>query len=437
MERFSDSKIEQVERIVALLHNATYPGDGMWRFKTACEMVARGAAAEVEHGDLDVSNCTWFAASVKILAMESANGLHGWSCFTPKEQTEVVAAFLPAAKALVRWVNAIRKDDAREQECDWRDIGFMDTAPESVILEKLNGYGRGPSEKLLRNLLFTENYRREIIYNSLFFKQLNFGLDTDGEYLDYVDPVDPADIEECNAVIRTLYEARAAREGRKDAPIPTLPEKNLQAIMEDLSESNEPFLERERQENAELCRQVDERIKRLGGNHSLFPTTVANPLSAAVRPAMPDAPSPSSPSVRDEPPTRKETIGRFVVERSDAMMRVMDTQNEKRYEIGRSTGNAAKAVMTLIRDYAAGNRQVHDSSREWKGAMQPGRGDATHFKEEQIFMLPKWNVEKQRYLNGQYCGKWRLWTDEEMKLPVAKRLANYKAEFPHGQAWDG
>jgi hypothetical protein len=92
--------------------------------------------------------------------------------------------------------------------------------------------------------------------------------------------------------------------------------------------------------------------------------------------------------------------------------------------------------MTLIRDYAAGNRQVHDSSREWKGAFQPGRGDATRFKEEQIFMLPKWSAEKQRYLNGQYCGKWRLWTDEEMKLDPAKRLANYKAEFPHGQAWD-
>ena len=40
-------------------------------------------------------------------------------------------------------------------------------------------------------------------------------------------------------------------------------------------------------------------------------------------------------------------------------------------------------------------------------------------------MLPKWSAEKQRYLNGQYCGKWRLWTDDEMKLPVAKRLANY------------
>ena len=429
MERFSDSKIEQVERIVALLHNATYPGDGMWRFKTACEMVARGAAAEVEHGDLDVSNCTWFAASVKILAMESANGLHGWSCFTPKEQTEVVAAFLPAAKALVRWVNAIRKDDAREQECDWRDIGFMDTAPESVILEKLNGYGRGPSEKLLRNLLF------EIIYNSLFFKQLNFGLDTDGEYLDYVDPVDQADIEECNAVIRTLYEARAAREGRQEELIPTLPGKNLQAIMEDLSESNEPFLERERQENAELCRQIDERIKRLEGNHSLFATTVANPPSAAVRPAMPDAPSPSSPSVRDESPMRKETIGRFVVERSDTMMRVKDTQIGERYEIGRPNGNAAKAIMVLIRDYAAGNRQLHDSSRKWVGAFQSGRGDASHFREEQIFMLPKWSAEKQRYVNGQYCGKWRLWTDDEMKLSPAKRLAKHKAEFPNGYPW--
>lgn len=134
---------------------------------------------------------------------------------------------------------------------------------------------------------------------------------------------------------------------------------------------------------------------------------------------------------------RVETFGRFRLYRTPSCITVEDTQNGKQYKIGRPGGNAAKAVMTLIRDYAAGNRQVHDSSREWKGAFQPGRGDATRFKEEQIFMLPKWNVEKQRYLNGQYCGKWRLWTDEEMKLDPEERLANYKAEFPHGQAWDG
>ena len=41
--------IAQVERIMALLFNATYPGNGMWRFKTTCEAVARGAMRRQNH----------------------------------------------------------------------------------------------------------------------------------------------------------------------------------------------------------------------------------------------------------------------------------------------------------------------------------------------------------------------------------------------------
>ena len=134
-------------------------------------------------------------------------------------------------------------------------------------------------------------------------------------------------------------------------------------------------------------------------------------------------------------PSRVETFGRFTVRRYEGRIVVKDTKNSKTYVIAKPTGNAAKAVMTLIRDYAAGNRQLHDSSRAWVGAFQSGRGDATRFREEQIFMLPKWSEEKQRYLDKQYCGKWRLWTDDEMKLKLAKRLANHKAEFPKGYPW--
>ena len=127
-------------------------------------------------------------------------------------------------------------------------------------------------------------------------------------------------------------------------------------------------------------------------------------VSIVKAPVPAPTPKPTAPNPVPQE-GRPEIFGRFRLYRTQSSITVEDTQNGKRYKIGRPGGNAAKAVMTLIRDYAAGNRQVHDSSREWKGAFQPGRGDATRFKEDQIFMLPKWNVEKQRYLNGQYCGK--------------------------------
>ena len=438
MERFSDSKIEQVERIMALLFNATYPGKGMWRFKTACEAVARGALAEASDGDSHLSSCSWFAAAVSILKMKTKECLLDWNYYTPREQTEIAKAFLPAAKALIEWVNAIRKRDAQEHECNWEEINFMYDAPEGVILNKLGGYDDGPNLELIKKLLFTEDRRCEVVYDTLFFEQLENGLDTDGESIDYSEPEDSEDIKECNAVIRELCKNRAELEERKNDVAPLLPKRSFQEIVEDLSASNEEFREKKRKENEALCRKIDEKVLGL----SLFKagttsSRVEKEASANVpkEERLPDGKVQEQQADGDKK-CRSEKLERFMVYRYDDRIIVEDTQIGKQYGIGRPGGNAAKAVMTLIRDYAAGNRQVHDSSREWKGALQPGRGDATRFKEEQIFMLPKWSAEKQRYLNGQYCGKWRLWTDEEMKLPVAKRLANYKAEFPHGQAWD-
>lgn len=255
--------IWQVERVLALLFNATYPGGDMWRYRTACEMLSRGASAEAEDGEADVASQAWFAAAVKILMMESENGLYEWGAFSPREQSEIVKMFFPAANALIDWVNAIRKRDAAEQECDWRDIGFMDDAPEGVILNKLGGYENGPNEELLKRLLFAEDHRCEIIYNPLFFKQIDHGLVISGEDINYDEPFSSADIQECNTVIRVLYEDRAQQEGRKNERIPTLMEKTLQEIIEDLSESNEPYLERMRQENDELSKKIDDKLERL------------------------------------------------------------------------------------------------------------------------------------------------------------------------------
>lgn len=430
----SEDIIGQVERVLALLFHATYPGEEMWRYKTACRMLARGAAAAMAQDDEDdISSQAWVAAAVRILMMESKNGLYGWCGFSPRDQTEIAKAFLPAAKALVDWVNAIRKRDAEERECDFQKINFVYDAPEGVILNKLGGHENGPDVKLLKQLLFTENERCETIYNPLFFKQIDHGLDIGGEYIDYDEPSSEQDIQECNAVIKTLYEYRAEREERKDEKIPTLAERSLQEIMEDLSESNEPYLEMRRQKNAEMARKTDEETAELGFREC---SDVDRPATGATdtAPTEPRAQEVAAvePESSEERAQRVETKGRFRISRYDDRIVVEDTQNGLSYTITRPGGNAAKAIMTLIRDYAAGNRQLHDSSRAWVGAFQSGRGDATRFHKEQIFMLPKWCVEKQRYLDRQYYGKWRLWTDAEMKLAPAKRLAKHKTEFPKG-----
>ena len=126
MKRNADEIIKQVERIIALLYSATYPGDGMWRFKTACEMIVRGAAAEAKREDSDMSSCNWLAGAMKILLMESDSASLNWYHFSPRIQTEIAKAFMPAAQAMLDWVNAIRKRDAEEQECDFEDIGISE-----------------------------------------------------------------------------------------------------------------------------------------------------------------------------------------------------------------------------------------------------------------------------------------------------------------------
>ena len=143
------------------------------------------------------------------------------------------------------------------------------------------------------------------------------------------------------------------------------------------------------------------------------------------------AKSPAAPG--DGEPCKVETYGRFRVERRKGSLVVEDTAVAgKPYRIGRPDCTAARTALKLIRDYAAGNRQTARSRREWVGAFQAGRGDATRFYRDQVFKLPKWNGEKGRYMDGQFCGLWRIWTDEEMAMPERKRVESFKKEFPHG-----
>ena len=575
MEYGKDPRIKQVERILALMYNATYPGKGMWRFRVTCEMIARGANAEAETGANSICESDWFAAAVEILKMSPKNACYDWNCFSPKEMTEIAREFLNAAKALVLWVDAERKNDAEDQEIDYRSIGFMPEHPGQIVLEKLGGYENGPTLTMVKELLFTENRFRDVVYNPLLFEQFEHVIEASGAEMEHEEPTNEADIQECDAVIRALYEDRAEREHRQDEGIPSLNSRTFQSVMDDLSASNEAFLEKEEAERDALCKEIDakfgdipgfgtpkpavdaeklaklyaainvstlkieQRLDRLladiRGNGDI--SDVAASVSAAIREEVfdefkvltealvgygdfddspiydlsgikmrleeivrirfasdepfqeaclekvedafeiidypckivsasliegltedchrlcewlaierkePLSASASATDRDDDVPTgdpavplKTENYSRFRVEWFETKLLVTDIFNfaDKPYEIPRPYGNAAKAIRTLIQEYVVGNELTHESGPTWRGAFQSrpkGPKAAARFAKEQIFMLPLWSEEKGKWLLKQHCGKWRLWTNDEMELPMKERIANFIKAHPNG-----
>lgn len=251
-----DYRIAQVRRILAMMFHATYPGEGAWRFRIACMMLERGATAEAENGENDICGSQWFAAAVSILKMNPKNLCLDWNDFSPKEMTAAANEFLPAAKALILWVDSVRKRVAEEQECDYTDIGFMPDDPAGIIYEKLDGDGKGPTTKLIKELLFTEDRFRNKVYNPLFFEQIEEGMGVDGDDMDWDEPTDDADVTECSVIAESLWENRAEREGRQDDVFPLFTHEGLQAMIENLSESNEEFVEKERAESEAVAEKM-------------------------------------------------------------------------------------------------------------------------------------------------------------------------------------
>lgn len=140
----------------------------------------------------------------------------------------------------------------------------------------------------------------------------------------------------------------------------------------------------------------------------------------------------------DEQPETRE-VGRFTIDEYAHRVVYTDHDHPKfvRYEFYRKKTNrgtsAFEAVRQLVNDYKAGQRQTRNSAK-WKGAFQDGenRGDAHRFMKEQVFRLPRWSAEKGRFIRGQFEGKWRLWTDDEMKLSEDERVRRFIDEHPQG-----
>ena len=147
------------------------------------------------------------------------------------------------------------------------------------------------------------------------------------------------------------------------------------------------------------------------------------------------AEDPAVPQLEEEesapPPDEVKTHGRFRVEIDATHYRITDTIQNTRYKIKKDT-HAGGAVRELILTYDTGTDQTHPSNDRWTGAFQSGRGDATEFKNDEIFMLPRWDCEKGKYLSNQYTRRWRLWLDEELAMSKAERVQRFMDTHPGG-----
>lgn len=254
----SDDGLGQVNRLLALLVYAEYPGDAMWRYQITCDLLTRGALACAKNDVPDMASEAWLAAAIKILEMEYSFGFDNRHTFSPKEQTKIATMFLPVANALIDWVDAIRKRDAIDQECDWQSIMCVPETPEYAIFSKLGDSEDRPNIGRLKSVLFKENERCEIVYNPLLFKQIAHGLEIEEDAIDFDEPRANMDIQECNVVISELYKYRAIREGRMGEKVPSLSGKSFQEIFDDLSGINDEHVEQIQQERAKQDFEIDE-----------------------------------------------------------------------------------------------------------------------------------------------------------------------------------
>ena len=134
----------------------------------------------------------------------------------------------------------------------------------------------------------------------------------------------------------------------------------------------------------------------------------------------------------EEPPIKSREYGRFTVAEYTSTVVIADCTPGKAPYRFRKSGWAYKGALELVKRYAAGMEQLYKSNAKLRGAFQKGRGDAERFRREQVFKLPRWNEEMQRYMDNQYDGRWRLWTDDEILLPERKRVAAFKRKHPRG-----
>ena len=171
-------EVEQATRKLLLLHRYKTSTKGIWRFEETCKMVEQAAAGEAESGEMLPCESGWFAVALDIFMDAEKNGWDEWYTFTPREQTQIATAFLGAAKAILHWLDRNRMRDAYDQECCYKDIGYVE-GTEYHLMHDLGGYDDGPNVNILKLLLFSKNERGEMCYNPTMFRRLHRDMQID------------------------------------------------------------------------------------------------------------------------------------------------------------------------------------------------------------------------------------------------------------------
>lgn len=227
----NDPRIAQVIRILRMLEQ--HKLDGEWRFRQTCRMISRGADAEAESGEETPECSSWFALALGILCDNPKNGWDSWYTFSPREQTNIAEAFLPAAKSLVFWLDRNRMRDAYDNEIPYTGICFMEGA-DSILMDELGGYGDGPTIEKIKELLFEKNINSEVSFSTRFFDRIRRKMEADPELAEADAPVDPIDEEELSMFAeemgRSTFEATHPGEDYDQFPPIQISQPGLESI---------------------------------------------------------------------------------------------------------------------------------------------------------------------------------------------------------------
>ena len=182
-------EVEQATRILLMLQRYRTDKMGKWRFEQTCKMVERAAEGEAESGERLPCMSGWLAVALDIFKDASKNGWDDWYTFTPREETEIAEAFRGAAKAILHWLDRNRMRDAYEQECNYKDIGYMEGTEYNLLLD-LGAYDDGPTLERIKGLLFQRDERGEMRFDTTFFRRLDHDMQISPEDCDVDDTED-------------------------------------------------------------------------------------------------------------------------------------------------------------------------------------------------------------------------------------------------------
>ena len=182
---------------------------------------------------------------------------------------------------------------------------------------------------------------------------------------------------------------------------------------------------------------LKERIRHLGDSFNMAARrTFVVYQSEQSTPASPIPPAhegnPGTSPKKDAPgnPISSRPYGRFTIQQYETQLVVTDSILKYSLTVKRGT-NAEIAITRLIVAQDNGCDQITHSDPSWKGVFQKNRKYAP-FKDKEIFIVPRWCPEKRKYLLSQPSDRWRLWTDEELKMPKEQRIRKFIEEHPNG-----